>query len=132
MKNVFAVVALFLAVGPHTALACSCLAVEPPATKWLKRVASSSSYIFVGTVQQPPTSLLAGTPVSLRITKHLKGQFSGTPVLDDCPSFKLAAGDERVFFVGSTGAINGCSDYTYYLTNFGVLRELSRILSPGT
>ena len=88
--------------------------------------------MFFGTVESV-TPVKYGDTVHVRIEEHLKGNSTGLISTNTmCPNFVVKSGDKRVFFVMKDGTIAGCSDYKYYFTDWGILKELRQVLRPGT
>jgi hypothetical protein len=141
MKVICILLTSILSLGASAvANACSCNipieGTDNTATDWIKRHTESATFIFVARIldisSEPRRSEDIGSAAKIRILSVLKGnpklEWLGTGL---CQNFELTRNDTRVFFVGATGQISGCSEYRGIVSDDKLVKSIKSIVKAN-
>jgi hypothetical protein len=113
-----------------------CSRERAPVSNWVAAKVQQSESVFFGTVTfvEPPM------PESgefydiwtVEVNESYKGTFNGGKLKPANTGWGVLPGESAVFFVDSTGRLLRCSSYQHYLSDFGVVNEVRRVLGSGT
>ena len=113
-----------------------CSRERAPVSEWVATQVQRSESVFYGTVTfvEPPmpnSGEVYDTWV-VEVGESYKGTFNGGKLKPANTGWGVLPGESAVFFVDSTGRLLQCSSYQHYLSDFGVINEVRRVLRGGT
>ena len=113
-----------------------CPRERAPVSEWFRDQVDRATYVFYGTVTRvEPPSIYSGehmdTP-TVTVLESYKGDFKGGVLKPSYTGWGVLPGESSVFFLDSDGRLLRCSSYSHYLTDFGAISEVRRVLAGGT
>lgn len=113
-----------------------CSRERAPVSEWVAAQVQRSESVFYGTVTfvEPPMpdSGEVYDIWTVQVNESYKGTFKGGKLKPANTGWGVLPGESAVFFVDATGRLLQCSSYQHYLSDFGVINELRRVLRGGT
>ena len=107
-----------------------------PASEWVRDQVGRATYVFYGTVtfvEPPPIDSGEHMDIpTVTVLENYKGNFKGGVLKPSYTGWGVLPGESAVFFVDSSGRLLRCSSYRNYLSDFGAISEIRRVLAGGT